>query len=121
MAAATDRIVSAESVAADGTRVPPLRRLQAVVRDDKALAEFLDWSGSPFGRLAVGALRDLALWGPVSTEEADVSVQYGVTVGLSLAARLLEDPSAVMPQDRKPVQSPSMDFQVSANDALDAM
>ena len=121
MAAATDRMVAAEAVAADGTRVPPLRRLQAVVRDDKSLAEFLDWSDSPFGRLAVGALRDLALWGPVSSEDADTAVQYGVTVGLSLAARLLEDPSAVMPQERKPTQSPSMDFQVSADDALDAM
>ena len=121
MAAATDRVVSAKSVAADGAKAPPLRRLQAVVRDEKALAEFLDWSGSPFGRLAVGALRDLALWGPVSTEESDVAVQYGVTVGLSLAARLLEDPSAVMPQERQPAPAPSMDFQVSANDALDAM
>ena len=119
MAAATDRMVSATSVAADGTKAPPLRRLRAVVRDEKALAEFLDWSGSPFGKLAVGALRDLALWGPVSTVDSDVAVQYGVTVGLSLAARLLEDPSGVMPPDHAVPKPPDMNFSVSADDALD--
>lgn len=121
MAAATERVVAATAAAADGTKVPPLRRLQSVVRDEKALAEYLDWSGSPFGQLAVGALRDLALWGPVPVAAADTAVQHGVTIGLSLAARLLEDPSAVMPQDRRSVVAPQMDFSVSANDALDQM
>lgn len=121
MAAATDRVVSAASVASDGVAAPPLRRLRDVVRNQASLAEFLDWSGSPFGKLAVGAIRDLALWGPVSTEDADVAVQYGVTIGLSLAARLLEDPSAVMPPEQPAQAVPAMDFKVSADDALDAI
>ena len=121
MAAATDRVAAATASAADGTRVPPLRRLRDVVRSGESLAEYLDWSGSPFGRLAVGALRDLALWGPVPTQSADVAVQHGVSIGLSLAARLLEDPSAVMPPERRQEPLPEMDFSVSVSDALDTM
>lgn len=121
MAAATERIVSAEAGAAAGAKAPPLRRLQDVVGDDKALAEFLDWSSGPFGRLVVGALRDLALWGPPATAGTDTSVQYGVTIGLSLAARLLDDPSAVIGRPEPPRRAPDMDFTASTADALDAL
>lgn len=121
MAAATDRTEAATRAAADGAKAPPLRRLRDVVRSESSLAEYLDWSASPFGRLAVGALRDLALWGPVAVQATDVAVQYGVSIGLSLAARLLEDPSAVMPPEREERKLPDMNFAVSPSDALDSM
>ena len=121
MTPTADRVSSAQATAAEGTKVPPLRRLQAVVADPKALAEFLDWSASPFGTLVVGALRDLALWGPPSSDASGVAVQYGVTEGLSLAARLLEDPSAVISKPGTARSIPDMDFKVSASDVLDMM
>lgn len=118
---AADQVTAAAAAAAAGTKAPPLRRLQDVVRSQESLAEYLDWSSSPFGALAVGALRDLALWGPPSAVGSDVAVQHGITLGLSLAARLLEDPSAVIGTPAPRERPPEMDFGTSAADALDAM
>lgn len=121
MAAATDRIEAAEAGAAAGVVAPPLRRLRDVAADSKSLAEYLDWAATPFGKLAVGALRDLAIWGPPATSGSDAAIQYGVTIGLSLAARILEDPTAVIrvPQPSSP--APDMNFSVSPADALDRL
>lgn len=118
---AADQVASAERAAAAGTKVPPLRRLQDVVGNAGSLAEYLDWSSSPFGTLVVGALRDLALWGPPSALGSDVAVQHGITLGLSLAARLLDDPSSVIGVPAARQEAPQMDFATSPNDALDAM
>lgn len=121
MAAASDRVTAAQANAAEGVTPPPLRRLQDVVSEDRALSEYLDWSKQPFGQLIVGALRDLALWGPPATLDTDTSVQYGVSVGLALAARLIEDPSAVIHR-RVPQQvAPPQSFATSVDDALDGL
>lgn len=122
MAAASDRMEAAEAGAAAGVVAPPLRRLRDVAADAKSRAEYLDWASSPFGKLAVGALRDIALWGPPAVASSDVSVQYGVSIGLSLAARILEDPTAVIRlPSPEPPKAPIMDFAVSTDTALDNM
>lgn len=63
-----------------------------------AAAEFADWSKERMTSLVRGALRDMALNGPVSVDVHDAAVQYGVTVGLNLAVQLLTDPSLVYPE-----------------------
>jgi hypothetical protein len=121
MAAASDRVTAAQANAAEGVTPPPLRRLQDVVSEDRALSEYLDWSKQPFGQLIVGALRDLALWGPPATLGSETAVQHGVTIGLALAARLIEDPSAVIHRRIQQQSAPPQSFATSVDDALDSL
>ena len=75
----------------------PVERLSRALRAEAAAVEYNGWADSPFGRLVVAALRHMALHGPAVCADASVPVQYGVTLGLSLAADLLADPSSVLP------------------------
>lgn len=55
-----------------------------------------DWRTLPVTVKMIRALRDLALSHPPVLAPVDNSVQYGITVGLSMAADLLDDPSLVL-------------------------
>lgn len=120
MATASDRVAGATLDAETGTRRPPLRCLADVVADPPSLDEYFEWADRPFGKLIVASLRDLALWGAPSASGADVAVQHGMALGLALAARLIEDPTSVMPLQSGPPTAPSMDFSVSPSDMLDS-
>lgn len=75
----------------------PVDRLVAAFRGGPVATEYYDWVNAPSGKLVVAALRHLALHGPARCEGDSVAVQYGVTLGLSLAADLLADPTSVIP------------------------
>ena len=75
----------------------PVDRLTAALCNEASAAEYNGWSSAPFGRLTIAALRHMALHGPARCEGDSVAVQYGITLGLSLAADLLADPSSVLP------------------------
>lgn len=118
---AADRVAAA---AAEGGVLASsaVRRLCDRLKDDKAAAQYNDWARNPNGRLVAAALRDLALNGPSNVDAESVAVQYGVTLGLNLAASILTDPSAVFPGlfgvDR-PLMPNSADFAVNPYEALD--
>lgn len=64
----------------------------------EAVAPFVDFATNPVTVSVRAMLKDLALHpARVAGDDASVAVQHGMTLGLSLAAQLLEDPSAVMP------------------------
>lgn len=86
--------------------------------------KFFEWSKLPETKLALSALEDLAVNGPVgmANPPQDYLVQYGMTLGLNLAAQILRDPSLVFPEvfRGRPVQMPSAmepDFETEPENA----
>lgn len=76
---------------------------------------FHEWSGQQVTRLVSNAIRDLALNGPFNPGTLEsAAIQYGVSMGLSMAAQLMTDPSVVFPgmfqSDNRSIQMPDMDF-----------
>lgn len=60
---------------------------------------FDEWASLTGTKLLRDALRDMAIHAPFATGESDnYLVQYGIGLGLGLAARLMEDPSSVFPE-----------------------
>ena len=61
---------------------------------------FHNWAEHPITAAVAGAVRDLALHSPVAEvgDPENHLIQYGIGVGLSLAAQLLTDPSSVYPE-----------------------
>lgn len=61
---------------------------------------FFNWAEQAETKLAVDALRDLSLNGPVGMQNPpqDALIQYGMSLGLALAAQLLTDPTLVFPE-----------------------
>lgn len=62
-------------------------------------AAHYEWRTLPITVKVIRALRDLATSHPAmpSLQTQDVAVQYGLTLGLSLAADLMDDPALVLP------------------------
>lgn len=58
-----------------------------------------DWRTLPITVKTIRALRDLATSHPAmpSLTTQDVAVQYGITLGLSMAADLMDDPALIVP------------------------
>ena len=74
-----------------------LAELKSALSSREGAEAFGTWSGQGLTKLYVAALRAIALNPPRPPSDDQVAVQYGVTLGLSLAAQLIEDPSVVMP------------------------
>lgn len=98
-------------------------RFRQLFSTEQSAAQYNDWANNPIGRTVVAALRDMALNGPASKDAESLAVQYGITLGLGMAANLITDPSSVYPEMfANPVQQalPSAaDFSVSPYEALD--
>lgn len=58
---------------------------------------YAEFSRNAVTQSVIRALRDLALRPANVASAEDCAVQYGVAIGLGLAAQFLEDPSAVFP------------------------
>lgn len=58
-----------------------------------------EWRTLPITVKVIRALRDLATSHPAmpALSTQDIAVQYGITLGLSLAADLMDDPTLVIP------------------------
>lgn len=74
-----------------------LNELKLALFSREGAEAFGTWSGQGLTKMFVAALRDIALNPPRPPSEDQIAVQYGMTLGLSLAAQLIEDPSVVMP------------------------
>ena len=87
--------------------------LRELLSADADASAFSAWRGNPLTEAFVSALRDLALQpAPAMLDCSEIPVQYGVTCGLQIAARLLDDPTAVVPgvlgtrRDQAPLEPP---------------
>lgn len=61
--------------------------------------KFYNWTEDTTTKAVIGAIRDLALNAPVGSTNTPewYAVQYGMSLGLNLAAQLMTDPSLVFP------------------------
>lgn len=82
----------------------PVGRFRRQFATRQSASTFHEWAGNPTTRMVADVLREYALNqpGPGDVPPGElsrefVSVQYGITLGLSMAAQLLTDPSAVCP------------------------
>lgn len=127
MESPVDRRLRAARSAPSGHIVPSgVDEFLACLNGQDALAAFATWRSSVFARKMYLALQDLILHQPVDIQAQDALVQYGITQGLSLASRILMDPSVVWPGAygdgtkgyQPPLEEPPMDFSTSADEAL---
>lgn len=90
------RIASAGKVGKFG--VGGLADFRSFYSTEASASAYYDWRAKPETTKAIRALRDLATSHPSVTglSTGDIAVQYGITLGLSLAANLLDDPALVV-------------------------
>lgn len=95
MSEATTRAVSTDGFGG-ALRVTGVADLRRTLGSAETARSYADWAGNAFTKLVRRALRDLALNG-FDPAPKDAAIAYGMTLGLQLAAQLMEDPSAVYP------------------------
>lgn len=104
---------------------PGLSAFRRLFATEESAARYNDWASGPIGSAVVRALRDMALHGPAAVSASDASLQYGITLGLGMAANFIADPSTVCPDVfAGPLPSatiPVPDYSVSTDTALDQM
>lgn len=94
--AVQDRLASVAPGRFGGPGVAEFRRKYAA---DSMAQAYADFANTPVTRSVRAVLKDLALHPPaVVGDGASVAVQHGLTLGLGLAAQLLEDPTLVFPE-----------------------
>lgn len=71
-------------------------RMRHSLRMAETAKPFDKWASDPITTLIRDAIRDMALRG-TTPSPTNVDVAYGITCGLQLAARMMEDPSTVYP------------------------
>lgn len=85
----TDRFTSVRTA---GTAVGDLLGKFA---PSESRAAYAEWTEQPLTRLVAAAISEMALCGPMRAQEP--LVQYGITLGLGIAAQLLRSPEALFP------------------------
>ena len=86
------------AVQAGGCRASGLPALRAQFNSADSEKSYDEWAKHPVTGLVRKALYDMAINGPASMQSSEsYAVQYGMTLGLGLAAQLLDDPSVVFP------------------------
>jgi hypothetical protein len=119
---ASQRIAAAPS---DGVLAPAgVATFRRRYLEPNTMERFHDWANQEETKLAVKAIQDLALNGPVGMNQQPegYAVQYGMTIGLQLAAQILIDPSVIFPEVfrggvRAPVPTPTPDYESRPEDA----
>ncbi len=101
-------------------------RLRRYLNSAGAAETFAKWANEPMTAYMRAALQSLAATGPVHLDVNETAVQYGITIGLSLAAQLVTDPSAVYPElftgvsaETVSVHLPDPDYGTAIEDVLD--
>lgn len=105
----------------DGVLSSGVAELVRKMTGSQAVSAFKDWAANPITVLFRNALRDMALNGPPVAESSEIAVQYGMSLGLGLAAQLVDDPSVVFQQVfRDPAATPpnNPSFEYSLDDAI---
>ena len=99
---------------ADASAYPATAELRALLSSGAAAeADFWNWLSLPYTQRMVRALEELAdNPAPLQTDTAEtLLVQYGITTGLQLAAKLLSNPRRVFPEVfRDPAAQPDGDL-----------
>lgn len=91
-------------VALSGTRTPGRFSVGGVTAfcnmmiPAESFSAFMRWREDPITSAFLSALRDLAITPPAGyVSPSDVRIQFGVQSGLTLAATLADDPTALYP------------------------
>ena len=96
--ALVDRLSAMLSAPRGVIRKDPVLRLAEMFGPEGDREKFLRWASDETTRAMRAVLRDLAVNVPAPLASADVHVQYGVTSGIQLALRILEDPTILFSQ-----------------------
>lgn len=112
----------------EGVTLSGVAALRRQFADRESAQAFLEWADHPVTKLVRRALSDMAMNGPAGAGSCEsFAVQYGVTLGLGVAAQMLEDASLVVSgmfgSGRRAVSASDLNtpFSVSASEALDRM
>lgn len=98
------------------------------LRGPDAATAFLDWRKQRFTKNLYLALQDMIIHQPREAQHESLLVQHGITLGLTLAAQLVTDPSVLWPEvfgpgmtmkDPEPAELPE-EFATSVDDVLDS-
>ena len=99
MSEPVDERVAAQSNAQGVLATPGVMRFRRLYAGQDKAELFQGWASLTGTKLLRDALRDMALHAPPALSGRDeYLVQYGMSLGLNLAAQLAEDPSSVFPE-----------------------
>lgn len=110
-----DRLVATLSAPRGVIRKDPILRLAEMFGPEGNLEKFVEWLNLDTTQAMLEVLRDLAVNTPPPIASPDVHVQYGVTSGLQLALKILEDPTILFPNLFAPAaaEPPEADYSTS--------
>jgi hypothetical protein len=81
-----------------GVHVPNgIERLMAATGPQSNPVHLQEWHQSGITKVMIGALSELAFNPPVVLPPDAMTLQYGITLGLQLAERMLRDPTSLFP------------------------
>lgn len=113
---------------ADASAYPALAELRALLKAGAAAEDaYWKWLGDPYTQRMTRALEELADNPPPypGDTEASLLVQYGITTGLQLAAKLLTNPRRVFPDvfrdPNSPKDEPLGSYAQNADQVIDNM
>lgn len=85
----------AERIASNMMSGTPVGELLSKFASAESRASYIEWTGNPVTKLVAATVSEMALRGPVNAQ--DPLVQYGITLGLGIAAHLMRVPEVVFP------------------------
>jgi len=74
-----------------------IERLIAATGPQSDPARFYEWRQSEITQVMIAALAELSFNPPVVLPPDAMTLQYGITLGLQLAERILRDPTSMFP------------------------
>lgn len=121
--------VNAAQATPTGYIVPSgIRTFKERLKGADAGAAFMTWREQLFTKTLYRALQDMIVHPPREASHDDLLVQHGITLGLTLAAQLIVDPTVIWPDAFGPGMTaggsstddrPPEEFTTSMDDALD--
>ena len=112
---------------ADAPASPAVAAFRAFLTSGKAAEDaFYQWLAEPMTQAVTRAIEELADNPPVyGDREGDLAVQYGMTTGLQIAAKLMTQPRRLFPEVFRDAASPDTPldraFTTNADAAIDNM
>ena len=112
---------------ADASANPAVAAFRAFLTSGKAAEDaYFAWLAAPITQLVTRAIEELADNPPLAADSGDVALQYGVTSGLQLAAKLMTQPRRLYPEvfhDAQPADDGALEkaFTTNADAAIDNM
>lgn len=110
-----------------GYSTPGVAGLREQFPNPESAKAYKEWADHPVTKLVRKALVDMALNGvPGKADNDSLAVQYGISLGLGVAAQMLEDAALVVPGMYRPVAvvtDPAnlKPFSIGPHEALDQL